>query len=70
VPYDLLRKEGKRAPGTHRIGGWVDPRAGLENVEKLKFFILPGLELRPLYRPVRSVVTIPTEPPLLLNDIG
>jgi hypothetical protein len=29
------------APGTHWIGGWVDPRAGLGDVEKT----LPGLEL-------------------------
>jgi hypothetical protein len=41
-------------PGTHWIGGWVDPRAGLENVEKRKFLTLPGLELRLLGRPVRS----------------
>jgi hypothetical protein len=25
----------------------MDPRAGLENVEKRKFLTLPGLELRP-----------------------
>jgi hypothetical protein len=45
---------GERAPGTHWIGDWVDPRAGLDDVEKRKFLILPGLELRPLGRPVRS----------------
>jgi hypothetical protein len=28
----------ERAPGTHWIGGWVDPRAGLDKVEKRKFF--------------------------------
>jgi hypothetical protein len=27
----------ERAPGTHRIGGWVDPRAELDNMEKRKF---------------------------------
>jgi hypothetical protein len=32
----------------------VDPRVGLEDVEKRKFLILPGLELRPLGRPARS----------------
>jgi hypothetical protein len=42
---------GERAPRTHWIGGWVDPRAGLDDVEKRKLFILPGLELRPLGRP-------------------
>jgi hypothetical protein len=45
---------GERAQGTHRIGGWVDLRAGLDDVEKRKFLTLPGLELRPLGRPARS----------------
>jgi hypothetical protein len=40
--------------GTHWIGGWVDLRAGLDNLEMRKFLILPGLELRPLGRPARS----------------
>jgi hypothetical protein len=37
---------GERAPGTYWIGDWVDPRAGLDDVEKRQFFTLPGLELR------------------------
>jgi hypothetical protein len=45
---------GERAPGTQWIGGWVDPRAGLDNVEKRKFLTLMGLELRPLGRPAHS----------------
>jgi hypothetical protein len=45
---------GERAPGTHWIGGWVDPRAGLDDVEKRTFLTLPGLELLPLGRPARS----------------
>jgi hypothetical protein len=44
----------ERAAGTHWIGGRVDPRAGLDDVEKRKFFTLPGLELQPLGRPARS----------------
>jgi hypothetical protein len=32
----------------------VDPRAGLDDVENRKFLTLPGLELLPLGRPVRS----------------
>jgi hypothetical protein len=32
----------------------VDPRASQDDVEKRKFVILPGLELRPLGRPIRS----------------
>jgi hypothetical protein len=44
----------ERALGTHWIGGWVDPRAGMDDVEKRKFLTLPGLELRPLRRPARS----------------
>jgi hypothetical protein len=45
---------GERAPGTHWIGGSVDPRAGLDDMEKRKFLTLLGLELRPLGRPTRS----------------
>jgi hypothetical protein len=36
---------GNRTPGTNLIGGWVDPRVGLEDVAKRKFLTLPGLEL-------------------------
>jgi hypothetical protein len=32
----------------------VGPRTGLDDVEKRKFFMLPGLEFRPLARPARS----------------
>jgi hypothetical protein len=32
----------------------VDPRAGLDDLEKRKCFTLPGLELRPLCCPARS----------------
>jgi hypothetical protein len=39
---------------THWMGGWVDPRAGLDDLEKRKFLTLPGLELQPLRRPARS----------------
>jgi hypothetical protein len=44
----------EKAPGTHWIGGWVDHRAYLDDVEKRKFLTLPGLELRPLCRPAHS----------------
>jgi hypothetical protein len=33
----------------------VGPRAGLADVEKLKFLTLQGLELRPLSRPAHSL---------------
>jgi hypothetical protein len=33
----------------------VYPRAGLDDVEERKFSTLPGLELRPLGRPARSL---------------
>jgi hypothetical protein len=32
TPRPLYPRE--RAPGTHSIGGWVDPRAGLDEMEK------------------------------------
>jgi hypothetical protein len=55
---------GETAPGTHWIGGWVGPRAGLDYVEKRKFLTLLGLELRPsVVQPVASRYTdwaIPT----------
>jgi hypothetical protein len=44
----------KRAAATHSIEGWVGPRARLDDLEKRKFFTLPGLELRPLCHPARS----------------
>jgi hypothetical protein len=46
---------GRFTPGDRDwIGGWVDPRAGMDNVKKKKFSTLPGPELRPLGRPARS----------------
>jgi hypothetical protein len=45
---------GVRAAGFHWVGGWVDPRSGLDDMEKWKFLSLPVLELRPLGRPARS----------------
>jgi hypothetical protein len=41
-------------PGTHWIGGWADPRAGLDDLEKRKVLTLSGLELWPLSRPTRK----------------
>jgi hypothetical protein len=32
----------------------VDPRAGLDDLDKILFLILPGLEFRPLGHPARS----------------
>jgi hypothetical protein len=51
-PQPLYPREG--APGTHWIGGRVNPRAGQDDVKKRKFLTLPGLELRPLGRPAHS----------------
>jgi hypothetical protein len=45
---------GERAPRYPLNKRLVDPRAGLDNVEKRKLLTLPGLELRPLGRPARS----------------
>jgi hypothetical protein len=45
---------GETALSTHSIGGWVDLRAGLDNVEKRKFLTVPGLELRLLGRPASN----------------
>jgi hypothetical protein len=40
-----------RVPSTHCIGGWVDPRAGLDTMEKWKFLTLPGTWTRLLSHP-------------------
>jgi hypothetical protein len=45
---------GERASGANWVGGWVDPRASLDDVEKRKFLIIPGFELRPIGRAARS----------------
>jgi hypothetical protein len=45
---------GETAPGTHWIGGWVDPRAGLNDMEKMKFLTFSKLELQPLGCPALS----------------
>jgi hypothetical protein len=50
---------GERAPGIHWIGGWVNLRIGLDDMEKLKFLTLLGLELRPLGSPVAIPTTLP-----------
>jgi hypothetical protein len=51
TPLPLYPRES--CPGSHWIG-WVNLRAGLDDVEKRKFLILQGLDLRPLGRPARS----------------
>jgi hypothetical protein len=38
----------------HWIGDRVDPGAGLNRMERRKILPLPGLELRPVWRPARS----------------
>jgi hypothetical protein len=40
-----------KEPRTHWIGGWVDPRTGVDDVERRQILLLPGLKLRPLGRP-------------------
>jgi hypothetical protein len=45
---------GRFTPGSRWIGGWMDPRAGLDHVEKRKFLTLMGLELQHFDRPARS----------------
>jgi hypothetical protein len=36
---------GERAPGTHWIGGWVGPRAGLDDMEKKKILVPTGTRI-------------------------
>jgi hypothetical protein len=46
-PWEIVRC-------TRWIGGWVSPRAGVNDTETWKFLTASGLELRPLGRPARS----------------
>jgi hypothetical protein len=57
-PPPLYPRE--RAPGTHFIGGWVDPTAGLDDMEQWTFFTLPGFEL-PLPVVVQPVASLYTD---------
>jgi hypothetical protein len=43
--------KGKQPPGTHWIGGWVGPRAGLDAVKKGKILPLPALHDLPTAKP-------------------
>jgi hypothetical protein len=36
---------GERSSSTRRVGGWMGPRTGLDDVEKRKIMPSPGLEL-------------------------
>jgi hypothetical protein len=69
TPRPLYPRE--RSPGTHCIGGWVDPRAGMDNMEKWKFITLPGLETRPLsvVQPVASRYTDCAIPAHSINPV-
>jgi hypothetical protein len=51
-----LQAPGERAHGTHWIGGWVDPEAALETVEKNKYLV-PAVNRTPAVQPVASRYT-------------
>jgi hypothetical protein len=40
----LVSGPSRLNPSTHWTGGWVGPRAGLDDVEKRNFLTLPGLQ--------------------------
>jgi hypothetical protein len=54
APVSSASRPGRFIPSNLWIGGWVDPRTGVDYVKKRKFLTLLGLELRPLRRPARS----------------
>jgi hypothetical protein len=49
----FLLTPGERIRDTHWIEGLVGCRFGLKYMEKLRFFSIPGFEVRPLTRPAR-----------------
>jgi hypothetical protein len=46
---------------SHKAGGWVGLRAGLDTVEKTDLLPLPGIDLLFVGHPACSVIAIPTE---------
>jgi hypothetical protein len=54
TPRPLYLPPGERSPSTHWMGGWVDLRDDLDDLETRKFLAIPGLELQPLGHPARS----------------
>jgi hypothetical protein len=56
--------------GTHWIGGWVGPRAGLDDMDKWKLLPSPGLELRHLGRPARSQSLYQLRHPSSINELN
>jgi hypothetical protein len=49
---------GERAPSTHWIGGWADPKAGLDNMEKLKSLTYHELNSHPsVIQPIAGCYT-------------
>ena len=64
VKFDARPQE--REPGTHCIGGFMGPRAGLDGVQNGRNVLtLPVIELRFLSFPPGSLVTPSTELPRL-----
>jgi hypothetical protein len=64
--YITVYTPWERAPSTHSIGGWVEPRVGLDDMDKWKFFSLPNSKSEPsLVQPVTSRYTDCPPPPRL-----
>jgi hypothetical protein len=53
-------------PRIHCIGGWVDPRAGLDTVEETKIYSSTGNRI-PVVQPIAVAIT--TEPMQLLPQL-
>jgi hypothetical protein len=60
----------EKAPGTHCIESWVDPRPDLDDMEKRTVFTLSGIQFRPLGRPARSQYEVIKFRTLLCNLLG
>jgi hypothetical protein len=59
-----------KTPGTHWIGGWVGPRACVDDEERRKFLTLPRFKLQPSFiQPVASHYTDYTVDPYLHSFI-
>jgi hypothetical protein len=59
--HTLAAYRRERAPGTHHIGLWVGPRAGLDAIKMRILLLVPAIEPQFFCRSACSLVAIPTK---------
>jgi hypothetical protein len=60
---------GERAPGAHSIGGWVGPRAGLDDMQRREIFVGFEIYTAVIMKSINFWDITPYSP-LTLNEYG